>query len=188
MNCPDQELNRVLGGGFVPGSLVLMGGEPGIGKSTLMLQLALKMEGKKILYVSGEESARQIKMRATRIHASNNELYLYSGTDCSEILEHCQKTNPDLVVVDSIQTIYSPMLESAPGTVSQIRQCTAEFLKMAKSAHFPILLIGHITKDGSIAGPKVLEHMVDTVLQFEGDRNLAYRILRTTKKPLWINI
>ncbi len=177
----DDELDRVLGGGIVPGSLVLIGGEPGIGKSTLMLQIALILKNKKILYVSGEESEAQIKMRADRMSAKNPECYVLSETNTQHIFQQIELLKPDLLVIDSIQTLNSQYVESAAGSVSQVRECTAELMKFAKETGTPVFLIGHITKDGSIAGPKVLEHMVDTVLQFEGDRHLAYRILRTSK-------
>ncbi|PZX59935.1 DNA replication and repair protein RadA [Algoriphagus ratkowskyi] len=177
----DDELDRVLGGGIVPGSLVLIGGEPGIGKSTLMLQIALILVGKKILYVSGEESEAQIKMRADRMAAKNPECYVLSETNTQQIFQQIEALKPDLLVIDSIQTLTSQFIESAAGSVSQVRECTAELMKFAKETGTPVFLIGHITKDGSIAGPKVLEHMVDTVLQFEGDRHMSYRILRTSK-------
>lgn len=177
----DAELDRVLGGGIVPGSLVLIGGEPGIGKSTLMLQIALTLTSKKILYVSGEESEAQIKMRADRMDAHNPECYVLSETNTQHIFQQIEVLKPDLLVIDSIQTLNSQYVESAAGSVSQVRECTAELMKFAKETGTPVFLIGHITKDGSIAGPKVLEHMVDTVLQFEGDRHMSYRILRTSK-------
>ncbi|SIO06606.1 DNA repair protein RadA [Algoriphagus halophilus] len=177
----DAELDRVLGGGIVPGSLVLIGGEPGIGKSTLMLQIALTLAGKKILYVSGEESEAQIKMRADRMEAHNPDCYVLSETNTQHIFQQIEVLKPDLLVIDSIQTLNSQYVESAAGSVSQVRECTAELMKFAKETGTPVFLIGHITKDGSIAGPKVLEHMVDTVLQFEGDRHMSYRILRTSK-------
>ncbi len=178
---PDNELNRVLGGGIVAGSLVLVGGEPGIGKSTLFLQNALQLKDVKTLYISGEESEQQIKMRADRIRASNEQFYLLTETSTQTIFQEIKKLQPQLVIVDSIQTLQSPFIESAPGSVSQIRETTAELQRFAKESNTPVFLIGHITKDGSIAGPKVLEHMVDTVLQFEGDQHYAYRILRTIK-------
>jgi len=178
---PDQELNRVLGGGIVPGSLVLIGGEPGIGKSTLMLQIALKLQKVKVLYVSGEESAQQIKMRADRMENQSDNCYILTETITSEIFKQIEELAPELLVIDSIQTLTSPKLESAAGSVGQVKECTAELMRFAKENKTPVLLIGHITKDGAIAGPKVLEHMVDAVLQFEGDRHLTYRILRTTK-------
>ncbi len=206
---PDKEFNRVLGGGIVAGSLVLIGGEPGIGKSTLMLQLALNMPDLKVLYISGEESDKQIKMRAERISDSsekskvkiqnskisaeeNSEIehpkseinkgcYILTETSTQNIFKQIEELEPDIVVVDSIQTLHSAHIESTPGSVSQVRECTAELLRFAKESATPVFLIGHITKDGMIAGPKILEHMVDTVLQFEGDRHHVYRILRTIK-------
>jgi DNA repair protein RadA/Sms len=177
----DKELARVLGGGIVPGSLVLFGGEPGIGKSTLMLQLALNLKGLKILYVSGEESEQQIRMRAERVGIKNNTCYILSETNTQNIFKQIEILEPNLVIVDSIQTLHTSYIESSPGSVSQVRECAGELLKFAKESSTPVFLIGHITKEGSLAGPKVLEHMVDTVLQFEGDRNYVYRLLRTTK-------
>lgn len=177
----DAELNRVLGGGIVPGSLVLIGGEPGIGKSTLMLQIALTLPLQKVLYVSGEESEQQIKMRAERLGLKGDACYLLTETSTQNIFKQIEILEPELVVIDSIQTLASSFVESAAGSVSQVRECTAELVKYAKETGTPVFMIGHITKDGSLAGPKVLEHMVDTVLQFEGDRHLTYRILRTTK-------
>lgn len=177
----DSELNRVLGGGIVSGSLILIGGEPGIGKSTLMLQLALQLKGKKVLYVTGEESDRQIKLRAERIGIQNDDCYLLTETNTQQIFKHAQQVRPDLVIIDSIQTLHTVYVESPPGSVSQVRECTAEIQRFAKETSMPFFIIGHITKDGTIAGPKVLEHIVDTVLQFEGDRNYTYRILRTIK-------
>ena len=177
----DSELNRVLGGGIVPGSLVLIGGEPGIGKSTLMLQIALTLPLQKVLYVSGEESEQQIKMRAERLGLRGDACYLLTETSTQNIFKQIEILEPELVVIDSIQTLASSFVESAAGSVSQVRECTAELVKYAKETGTPVFMIGHITKDGSLAGPKVLEHMVDTVLQFEGDRHLTYRILRTTK-------
>ena len=177
----DNELNRVLGGGIVPGSLILLGGDPGIGKSTLLLQFALSSKSKKILYVSGEESERQIKMRAERINKNSEHCYILTETSTNNIFQEIEKIQPDILIIDSIQTIHTSYLESAPGSVSQIRECTSELIKFAKETSTAVLLIGHINKDGAIAGPKVLEHMVDTVLQFEGDRNHVYRILRTIK-------
>jgi len=177
----DKELNRVLGGGIVPGSLILLGGDPGIGKSTLLLQFALSSKSKKILYVSGEESEKQIKMRAERINKNSEHCYILTETSTNNIFQEIEKIQPDILIIDSIQTIHTSYLESAPGSVSQIRECTSELIKFAKETSTAILLIGHINKDGAIAGPKVLEHMVDTVLQFEGDRNHVYRILRTIK-------
>lgn len=201
----DNELSRVLGGGIVPGSVVLFGGEPGIGKSTLMLQLALKEKNLKTLYISGEESGQQIRMRAERIsppqpfqregeHLSHKAgadgklpplgrggAFILTETSIQNIFHHLSELQPGLIIVDSIQTLYTSAIESSPGSVSQIRECAAELLKFAKQSQIPVFLIGHVTKDGAIAGPKVLEHMVDTVLQFEGDRNFVYRLLRTTK-------
>lgn len=177
----DTELDRVLGGGIVPGSLVLIGGEPGIGKSTLMLQIALSLTKIKVLYVSGEESESQIKMRAERMLVHSDNCYVLSETNTQQIFEQIEILQPQVLVIDSIQTLHSRHVESAAGSVSQVRECTAELMRFAKETGTPVFLIGHITKDGSIAGPKVLEHMVDTVLQFEGDRHLAYRILRTSK-------
>jgi DNA repair protein RadA/Sms len=182
---PDKEFNRVLGGGIVPGSLVLIGGEPGIGKSTLMLQLAMNMPALKVLYISGEESDKQIKMRAERLAPnagkSGGGCFILTETSTQNIFKQIEQLQPDLVIVDSIQTLYSAHIESTPGSVSQVRECTAELLKFAKESGTPVFLIGHITKDGMIAGPKILEHMVDTVLQFEGDRHHVYRILRSIK-------
>jgi len=178
----DAELNRVLGGGIVPGSLVLVGGEPGIGKSTLMLQVALQLKNKKTLYVSGEESAAQVKMRAERVQIDPLATCLVlTETSTKQIFNQIEQVEPDLVIIDSIQTLYSEQLEATPGSVSQVRECTAELLRYAKETATPIFIVGHITKDGAIAGPKVLEHMVDTVLQFEGDRHHAYRLLRAVK-------
>ncbi|MGZ3853985.1 MAG: DNA repair protein RadA [Flavisolibacter sp.] len=177
----DPELNRVLGGGIVPGSIVLIAGEPGIGKSTLFLQMGLQLEDVVTLYISGEESEQQIKMRADRIGMQNQNFYLLTETSTEEIFQEIKKLKPQLIIVDSIQTLESPFIDSSPGSVSQIRECAAEFQQFAKETNTPVFLIGHITKEGSIAGPKLLEHMVDTVLQFEGDRHYAYRILRTTK-------
>ncbi len=180
LQVPDVEFNRVLGGGIVPGSLILIGGQPGIGKSTLMLQLALQIPVK-ILYVSGEESEEQIKMRADRIGQAHSDCYIYTETNVSKILAQAQTLEPTLMVIDSIQTLSSPHVESAPGSVSQVRECAADLQRFAKETSIPIVIIGHITKEGSLAGPKLLEHIVDTVLQFEGDRNYSYRILRTLK-------
>jgi DNA repair protein RadA/Sms len=177
----DAEFNRVLGGGLVLGSLTLFGGEPGIGKSTLMLQVALKHENLKILYVSGEESEQQIKMRAERIGGANPNCYILAETDIDAIFTQVMELDPDLIIIDSIQTVYTSLLDSAPGSISQTRECAALLMRFAKTSNTPVVLIGHITKDGSLAGPKVLEHMVDTVLQFEGDRNFIYRLLRTIK-------
>ncbi len=178
---PDAELNRVLGGGIVPGSLVLIGGEPGIGKSTLMLQIALLLPTHKVLYVSGEESAQQIKMRAERLPNTSANCFILTETNTQNVFKQIEALAPELVVIDSIQTLHTAFLESSAGSVSQVRECSGELLKFAKESGTPVFLIGHITKEGSLAGPKVLEHMVDTVLQFEGDRHLSYRILRTTK-------
>lgn len=177
----DQELNRVLGGGIVPGSLVLIGGEPGIGKSTLMLQVALKCLSSKILYISGEESGHQIRMRAGRLGRMHDECYILTETNLQTIFRNIETLRPDMVIIDSIQTMQTDLIESSAGSVSQIRECAAELQKYSKTTGIPVFLIGHITKDGSIAGPKILEHMVDTVLQFEGDRNYGYRILRSLK-------
>lgn len=179
----DAELNRVLGGGLVPGSLVLLGGEPGIGKSTLLLQTVLNMSDRRILYVSGEESERQIKLRADRIQSADGdqEPFLLCETQLETIFEHVKEVEPELLIIDSIQTLQTEMVESSPGSVTQIRECAAALLKYAKDNAVPVLLIGHITKEGSIAGPKVLEHIVDCVLQFEGDRHYFYRILRSIK-------
>ena len=177
----DTELNRVLGGGIVTGSLVLIAGEPGIGKSTLFLQAALQLQNVITLYISGEESEQQIKMRADRLKIENEKFFLLTETNTQTIFQEIKKLKPEVIIVDSIQTLQSPYIESAPGSVSQIRECAAEFQRFAKETNTPVFLIGHITKDGNIAGPKILEHMVDTVLQFEGDRNYSYRILRTLK-------
>lgn len=177
----DNELNRVLGGGIVAGSVTLLGGEPGIGKSTLLLQLALQLSHLSILYVSGEESEQQIKMRAERIPFRNPNLYVASETNVEQILAFYKKLQPQIVVIDSIQTVYTDAVESAPGSVSQVRESAARLIKMAKENHVPLFFVGHITKDGMIAGPKVLEHIVDTVLTFEGDRHNSYRIVRTAK-------
>jgi len=180
MDTCDGELNRVLGGGIVPGSLILLGGEPGIGKSTLLLQISLKLPYK-TLYVSGEESQKQIKMRAERITPNGDNCYILTETKTQNIFRQIQDVAPEIVIIDSIQTLHTDYIESSPGSISQIRECTAELIKFAKESNVPVILIGHITKDGSIAGPKILEHMVDTVLQFEGDRNHVYRILRSLK-------
>jgi DNA repair protein RadA/Sms len=177
----DEEFNRVLGGGLVPGSLVLIGGEPGIGKSTLVLQTVLGIDHLKTLYVSGEESARQLKMRADRINPHSQSCYIVCETNLEQILVHIKNTSPQMVIIDSIQTIYSENVESSPGSVSQVRECSATILKFAKETGTPVLIIGHINKEGNIAGPKVLEHIVDTVLQFEGDQHYMYRILRSIK-------
>ena len=180
MDTTDGELNRVLGGGIVPGSLILLGGEPGIGKSTLLLQISLKLPYK-TLYVSGEESQKQIKMRAERITPNGENCYILTETKTQNIFRQIQEIEPEIVIIDSIQTLHTDYIDSSPGSISQIRETTAELIKFAKETNIPVILIGHITKDGSIAGPKILEHMVDTVLQFEGDRNHVYRILRSLK-------
>lgn len=180
LNTLDAEFNRVLGGGIVLGSLILLGGEPGIGKSTLLLQVSLKLPYK-TLYVSGEESQKQIKMRAERINPENNNCYILTETKTQNIFKQIEQLDPDIVVIDSIQTLHSDYIESSSGSISQIKECTAELIKFAKETATPVILIGHITKDGNIAGPKILEHMVDTVLQFEGDRNHVFRILRAHK-------
>ncbi|MDD2551404.1 MAG: DNA repair protein RadA [Dysgonamonadaceae bacterium] len=177
----DNELNRVLGGGLVPASLVLIGGEPGVGKSTLVLQTILKLQSIKSLYVSGEESARQLKLRAERLNIENDNCLIVCETNLDQIFGHIKNTNPQLVIIDSIQTMYIDSMESSPGSISQVRECASAILKFAKQSGIPVLLVGHITKDGSIAGPKVLEHIVDTVLQFEGDQHYMYRILRSIK-------
>lgn len=177
---PDSEMNRVLGGGVVSGSVVLIGGQPGIGKSTLMLQLALNMKAK-VLYVSGEESEEQIKMRADRIGEVHSDCFILTETNVSKILTHSKNLEPDLVVIDSIQTLISPHIESTPGSISQVRECAGELQRFAKETNIPMFIIGHINKEGSIAGPKLLEHIVDTVLKFEGDQHYTYRIVRTIK-------
>jgi DNA repair protein RadA/Sms len=178
---PSGELNRVLGGGLVAGSLVLIGGEPGIGKSTLVLQNILAIKSRRILYVSGEESASQLKMRADRIGRTADNVYIVCDTSLETILDHIGSVKPELLIVDSIQTVASDAIESSAGSVSQVRECASQLLRYAKTSGVPVILIGHITKEGSIAGPKVLEHIVDAVLQFEGDRNYLYRILRSIK-------
>jgi len=175
------EVNRVLGGGIVPASVILLAGEPGIGKSTLALQIALALKGMKVLYVSGEESAEQIKIRADRIGIENEDCYVHSETQLENILRQVESFTPEMIVVDSIQTIYSELVDSSASSVSQIRECASRLLRYAKQSGVPVMLIGHITKDGMIAGPKVLEHIVDVVLQFEGENNLSYRILRGIK-------
>ena len=180
LNSQDIEFNRVLGGGLVPGSLTLLGGEPGIGKSTLLLQIALKLSYR-TLYVSGEESQKQIKMRADRIYPNSENCFILTETKTQNIFQQVVTLEPDIVVIDSIQTLHTDYIESAAGSISQIRECTAELIKFAKESNTPVILVGHITKDGTIAGPKILEHMVDTVLQFEGDQNYVYRILRSLK-------
>ena len=177
----DQELNRVLGGGLVPGSLTLLGGEPGIGKSTLVLQTMLRLEGHRVLYVSGEESARQIKLRADRICSTSSDCLIVCETSLEQILEHVLTVKPELLVIDSIQTLSTETAESSAGSIVQVRECAAALLRLAKESHTAVILIGHINKEGSIAGPKILEHIVDTVLQFEGDQHYLYRILRSIK-------
>ncbi|MFH0893290.1 MAG: DNA repair protein RadA [Bacteroidota bacterium] len=177
----NNEFDRVLGGGIVNGSLVLIGGEPGIGKSTLLLQIALRMPGHKVLYVTGEENEQQLKMRADRIGIKNEQCFILTETSTQDVLQHVTELDPDIVIIDSIQTLSTATVEASPGTVSQIRECAAEMQRFAKTSGTPVILVGHITKDGMIAGPKLLEHMVDTVLQFEGDRNHMYRILRSVK-------
>ncbi|MCX6281025.1 MAG: DNA repair protein RadA [Bacteroidetes bacterium] len=177
----DAELNRVLGGGLVAGSLVLIGGEPGIGKSTLMLQVALKCNGLKTLYISGEESDQQLRMRADRLGIQNDDCFVLTETNTQAIFQHLEQVRPGIVIIDSIQTLQTDSIESSAGSISQIKECAGEMQKYAKITHTPVFLIGHITKDGSLAGPKILEHMVDAVLQFEGDRNYGYRILRSLK-------
>ena len=181
INTRDSELNRVLGGGIVPGSLVLIGGEPGIGKSTLLLQIGIHLEGFRVLYVSGEESDVQIRLRARRIGREAPHFFLLTETHTQSILKHCKELEPDLLIIDSIQTLYSGYIDSPPGSVSQVRECAAELQRFAKETSTPVFLIGHVTKDGQLAGPKVLEHVVDTVLQFEGDSSNQFRILRSTK-------
>ena len=176
----DHELDRVLGGGLVPGSVTLLGGEPGIGKSTLLLQISLQIKGK-VLYVSGEESQRQIKLRADRIATENPDCYVLCEIQTQKIFQQIKSLAPEVVIIDSIQTLQTQYIDSSPGSVSQIKECTAELIQFAKKTHTPVILVGHITKEGAIAGPKVLEHMVDTVLHFEGDRNHIYRILRAQK-------
>lgn len=180
MNSGDTELNRVLGGGIIPGALILLGGEPGIGKSTLLLQIAMSVKCK-VLYVSGEESQKQIKIRSERIISASDQCYILSETKTQNIFSQIEVLAPEMVIIDSVQTLHTDYIESSPGSVSQIKECTAEFIKFAKETHVPVFLVGHITKDGQIAGPKILEHMVDVVLHFEGDRNHIYRILRTQK-------
>ena len=181
ISVPIEEFNRVLGGGIVPGSLILLGGDPGIGKSTLALQLALILKDLKILYTSGEESLQQIKLRAERLNIENNNCLFLSETSLELLIAHTEQIQPDILIIDSIQTISTETIESSPGSVSQVRECTSAILKYAKKTGVAVILIGHITKEGSLAGPKVLEHMVDVVLQFEGDTNYMYRILRSNK-------
>ncbi len=176
----DTELNRVLGGGIVPGSLILIGGQPGIGKSTLMLQVTMQLKAK-VLYVSGEESEEQIKMRADRLGNLQSECFILTETNVTKIATYAEELQPNLIIIDSIQTLQAPFIESMPGSISQVRECAGELQRFAKSTNIPIFLIGHITKDGAIAGPKLLEHIVDAVLQFEGDQHYTYRILRTIK-------
>lgn len=177
----DKELNRVLGGGIVSGSLILLGGEPGIGKSTLILQLALRIKNQNVLYVTGEESDKQIKLRADRLSPTNESCHVLTETNTQNLFQQALKLSPSLLVIDSIQTLQTNVIESSPGSVSQIRECTSELMAYAKQSNIPVIIIGHINKDGNIAGPKILEHMVDVVLQFEGDRNHVYRILRAHK-------
>lgn len=177
----NQEFNRVLGGGLVPGSLILLGGEPGIGKSTLLLQVALQLKKIKVLYISGEESSQQLKLRADRIGVVNEDLYILTETVIQNIIPAIEELNPGIIIVDSIQTLTTQIIESSAGSISQIRETTNELQQIAKSTSIPIFIVGHITKDGAIAGPKILEHIVDTVLQFEGDRNYGYRIVRSIK-------
>jgi DNA repair protein RadA/Sms len=181
INTSDNELNRVLGGGLVPGSVVLLGGEPGIGKSTLMLQMALNCRNVKVLYISGEESEQQIRMRAERLGILNEHCFILTETNTQSIFQHLDVLKPEMIIIDSIQTLQTDILESSAGSISQIRECAAEMQKYSKATYTPVFLIGHITKDGSLAGPKILEHMVDTVVNFEGDRNYGYRILRAAK-------
>ncbi|MBN1388760.1 MAG: DNA repair protein RadA [Bacteroidales bacterium] len=176
-----KEIDRILGGGIVPGSLLLLGGEPGVGKSTLALQLAMRLDNKKILYVSGEESGEQIKLRAGRLEYNNESCYVYSETSLETIISSAENIKPEIIIIDSIQTINTASIDSSAGTISQVRECAALLLKYAKQTGTPVILIGHITKDGSLAGPKILEHIVDVVLQFEGDSNYIYRILRAVK-------
>jgi len=175
------ELNRVLGGGLVPGSVVLVGGEPGIGKSTLLLQISMNLKGLRTLYISGEESYRQIKMRADRLKLENPEVYILNETFTGNIFAQIEAVEPNLIIIDSIQTLYTENIDSSPGSISQIRETAGELQRYAKTSNIPVILIGHITKEGNLAGPKVLEHMVDTVLQFEGDRHYGFRILRSVK-------
>ena len=178
----DAELNRVLGGGLVPGSIVLLGGEPGIGKSTLTLQTILRMPERKILYVSGEESAHQLKMRAERIeHEENDNCLILCETSLESIFRHIKETVPELVIIDSVQTISTDTVDSSPGSITQVRECASALLRFAKTSGIPVILIGHINKEGTLAGPKILEHIVDTVIQFEGDQHYMYRILRSIK-------
>ena len=180
LNLKDEELNRVLGGGVVPGSLILIGGEPGIGKSTLLLQISLLLNIR-VLYVSGEESQQQIKRRADRINSNSESCFVLNETNVEKIIQHVNSIKPELIIIDSVQTLQTDTIDSSPGSVSQIKESTSHFLKYAKKTHLPVIMVGHITKDGGIAGPKILEHMVDVVLHFEGDRNHIYRILRSKK-------
>lgn len=181
LRLPDEEFNRVLGGGLVYGSLILLGGEPGIGKSTLMLQIANQLKAHKVLYVSGEESDQQIKMRAERLGELNANCFVLTETNLEKIFQQITQVEPELLIIDSIQTIQTQTIDASPGSVSQIRECTADLMRFAKESRISVILIGHITKDGQIAGPKILEHMVDVVLQFEGDRNFIYRLVRSSK-------
>jgi DNA repair protein RadA/Sms len=181
INTGSSEMNRVLGGGLVPGSLILIGGEPGIGKSTLMLQISLKIKNQKILYVSGEESEKQLRLRAGRIGIESESCYILTETSTDNIFKYIEEIKPDIVIIDSVQTLQTNVIDSSAGSISQIRECTSEFQRFTKQTGVPVFLIGHITKDGSIAGPKILEHIVDTVLQFEGDRHYGYRIIRASK-------
>jgi DNA repair protein RadA/Sms len=180
INTLDNELNRVLGGGLVQGSIILVGGQPGIGKSTLMLQMALQIKSR-VLYVSGEESEEQIKMRANRIGSQNKECFVFTDINVHNILKEANKLAPEIIIIDSIQTLVSPYIDSTPGSISQVRECTGDLQRFAKETNIPVFIIGHINKEGGIAGPKLLEHIVDVVLQFEGDQHYAYRILRTLK-------
>ncbi len=179
--CSGQEMNRVLGGGIVPGSIILIAGEPGVGKSTLLLDLALNFAEGPVLYVSGEESSSQIKMRADRIGPANEQCYIYCETHVDSVLQHARTINPKIIIIDSVQTMFSGQIDSPAGSVSQIRECAAQLQQFAKNVNISVFLIGHVTKDGYIAGPKLLEHMVDTVLYFEGERHFGYRILRSVK-------
>lgn len=185
----NRELNRVLGGGFVPGSLILVGGDPGIGKSTLLLQTSysLAKSGQKVLYISGEESVKQTRLRADRLNAMSRLLYVLCETNLESIEEAIREVEPDFMVIDSIQTVYHPSVTSAPGTVSQVRECTGHFMRIAKTKGIATVLVGHVTKEGAIAGPRMLEHMVDCVLYFEGERHHSYRVLRAVKNRFWLN-
>ena len=190
MNLLDTELNRVLGGGLVPGSIILLGGDPGIGKSTLTLQTIMRLSDKEVLYVSGEESAHQLKMRAERlngnVNGNGNEVLVLCETSLEKVFDQIREIAPDIVIIDSIQTLETEMVDSAPGSITQIRECASALLKYAKTSGVPVILIGHINKEGTIAGPKILEHIVDTVIQFEGDRQGIYRILRSIKVWLYV--